>query len=101
MQKILTLNREILKPGGRGHAERVVLVAGGGGLQRWLNQHQSKLASITNLTVLTLDPALVNRLAGTLERVVEWSVTVTEGVLYLTRGGETLESPVTIVQGAR
>jgi len=83
------------------HAERVVLVAGGGGLPRWLNQHQPKLVSVTNLTVLTLDPALVNRLAGTLERVVEWSVTVTEGVLYLASGGETLESPVTIVQGIR
>lgn len=83
------------------HAERVILVAGGGGLQRWLNQHQPKLASITNLTILTFDPTLINRLAETLERVVEWSATVTEGVLYLTRGGETLESPVTIVQGAR
>ena len=83
------------------HAERVVLVAVGGGLQRWLNQHQPKLASITNLTVLTLDPGLVNHLAETLERVVEWSVTVTEGVLYLSSGGETLESPVTTVQGVR
>jgi uncharacterized protein YaeQ len=83
------------------HAERVILVAGGGGLQRWINQHQPKLASITNLSVLTLVPALVDRLAETLERVVEWSVTVTEGVLYLTRGGETLESAVTIVQGIR
>jgi uncharacterized protein YaeQ len=70
-------------------------------VRRWLNQHQAKLASITNLTVLTLDPALVNRLAGNLERVVEWSVTVTGGVLYLASGGETLESPLTIVQGAR
>lgn len=83
------------------HAERVVLITGGGGFQRWLTQHQPKLAAITNLTVLALDPALVNRLAETLERVVEWSVTVTGGVLYLTRGSETLESPVTIVQGAR
>jgi uncharacterized protein YaeQ len=83
------------------HAERVVLVAGGGGLQRWLNQHQLKLASITNLTLLTLAPAFVNRLAETLERVVEWSVTVTEGVLYLNRGDESLESPITIVQGVR
>lgn len=75
--------------------------ARGAGQQRWLNQHQSKLAAIENLTVLTLNPALVNRLAETLERVVEWSVTVTEGVLYLTRRGETLESPLTIVQGVR
>jgi uncharacterized protein YaeQ len=83
------------------HAEQVVLVAGGYGLQRWLGQHQPKLASITNLTILTLDPALINRLAASLERVVEWSVTVTEGVLYLSRGGETLESPLAIVQGDR
>lgn len=83
------------------HAEQVVLIAGGGGLQRWLKQHHSKLASISNLTVLTLDPALVDHLAATLERVVEWSVTVTEGVLYLTSGGKTLESPVTTVQGMR
>ena len=83
------------------HAERVILIAGGGGLQRWLKQHQPKLTSITNLTILTLDPALINRLAESLERVVEWSITVTENVLYLTRSGETLESPVTIVQGVR
>jgi len=83
------------------HAERVVLIAGGGGLQRWLSQHQPKLAPITNLTILTLDPALINRLAETLERVVEWSVTVTEGMLYLNRGDESLESPITIVQGVR
>ena len=83
------------------HAERVVLVAGGGGLQRWLNQQQPKLASITNLTILTFDPAFVTRLAETLERVVEWSVTVTEGVLYLTRVNETLESPVSIVRDVR
>jgi uncharacterized protein YaeQ len=83
------------------HAERVILVAGGGGLQRWLNQHQPKLAVLTNLTVLTLDPALVDRLGETLERVVEWSVTVSGGVLYLTLGGETLVSPITIVQGTR
>jgi uncharacterized protein YaeQ len=83
------------------HAEQVVLVAGGYGLQRWLGQHQPKLASIMNLTILTLDPALINRLAASLERVVEWSVTVTEGVLYLSRGGETLESPLAIVQGDR
>jgi uncharacterized protein YaeQ len=83
------------------HAERVVLVAGGGGLQRWLNQHQPKLAVLANLTVLTLDPALVDRLGETLERVVNWSVTVSGGVLYLTLGGETLVSPVTMVQGTR
>jgi uncharacterized protein YaeQ len=83
------------------HAGRVALVAGGSGLRRWLEQHQAKLVALTNLTVVTLDPAFVGRLAETLERVVEWSVTVSGGVLYLTKGGDTLESPVTIVQGER
>lgn len=83
------------------HAVRVTLLAGGGGLRRWLEQHQAKLALIANLTIITLDPVLPGRLAETLERVVEWSVTVTEDILYLTCGSETLESPVTTVQGSR
>ena len=83
------------------HAGQVVLVAGGGGLPRWLDQHRAKLAALANLTLLTIDPDLTGRLAGSLERSVEWSVTITEGTLYLTRGGETFESPVTCVQGAR
>jgi len=83
------------------HAEQVTLLAGGGGQRRWLEQNLPKLAAITNLTILTLDPALVGALAASLERVVAWSATITGGVLYLTRGSETLESPVTVVQGAR
>ncbi|NJC87623.1 MAG: YaeQ family protein [Desulfuromonas sp.] len=83
------------------HAEQLVLVAGGSGLRRWIDQHQPKLVTLANLLILTLDPILINRLAETLERTVEWSVTITEGSLYLTNGSETLESPVTIVQGIR
>ena len=83
------------------HAGQVLLLAGGGGRRRWLEQHQAKLAPIANLTVLTVDPALVERLAGALARVVEWSVTLSGGVLYLTANGETVESPVTLVQGER
>lgn len=83
------------------HAEHVTLLAGGGGLRRWLDQHLPKLSALANLTILTLDPLLVGRLAENLERVVEWSVTVTEDVLYLARNGEALESPVTVVQGFR
>lgn len=83
------------------HAGRLTLLAGGSRLGRWLEQHQPKLAALANLTILTLDPTLIDRLAKNLERVVDWSITVTEGSLYLTTGGETLESPITILQGTR
>ena len=83
------------------HAGHLVLLAGGSGFRRWLEQHQAKLALIANLTIITVDANLIEQLTGALARVVEWSVTITGGVLYLTSGGDTLESPVTIVQGER
>lgn len=83
------------------HAGRVVLVASGSGMSRWLEQHQAKLAPLANLTILALDQAVVARLAAGLERVIDWSLTVTEGTLYLTCGGESLEAPLTVLQGAR
>ena len=83
------------------HAARVVLVAGGGGLRRWLEQHGAKLATLSNLTILAPDPALVAPLAAALERVVDWSLTVTEGVLYLGCAGVTREAPLQVLQGAR
>lgn len=83
------------------HAERVLLVASGSGLSRWLEQHRPKLEPLANLTVLALDPPFVTRLADGLERVINWSLTVTEGTLYLTSGSRTCEAPLTVVQGAR
>ncbi|MCP3176491.1 YaeQ family protein [Desulfuromonas sp. KJ2020] len=83
------------------HAGRVVLVASGSGLRRWLEQHQAKLASVPNLTILALDAEFIGRLAASLERAINWSLTVTEGTLYLTRGGETLEAPLHLIQGER
>jgi len=83
------------------HAGRVVLVASGGGLNRWLEQSRAKLAGIDNLAIITLDQPFVARLADKLQRVVDWSLTVTEGVIYLSFDGETFESPLWMVQGAR
>lgn len=81
------------------HVERAILFAFGSGLNRWLPQHQAKLASIPNLTVVGLDFGFLSQLAGNLQRVISWSLTVTEGNLYLTVGDQTLESSLQQVSG--
>jgi uncharacterized protein YaeQ len=74
------------------HAGRVVLVAGGRGLPNWLQQHLPKLAGIANLSVMSFDQSFINCLATRLERSISWSVTITEGSLYLTDGEDTVET---------
>ena len=81
------------------HVERAILFAFGSGLNRWLPQHQPKLASIPNLTVIGLDFGFLSQLAAGLQRVISWSLTVTEGNLYLTVGDQTLESALQQVSG--
>ena len=73
------------------HVERAVLFAFGPMLTRWLTQHQSRLASSQNLTVVGLDNKFLGELVAKLQRAITWSLTVTEGTLYLTVGDQTLE----------
>jgi len=83
------------------HAGRVVLVASGVGLNRWLEQHRSKLEGISNLTILALETSFVAAISNRLQRVIDWSLTITEEMLYLSAGGATVESPLRIIQGER
>jgi uncharacterized protein YaeQ len=76
------------------HAERVALLAFGRALPGWQQQHLPKLANISNLTVITIDQPFLARLVERLERFISWSITITEGVCYLTSGDETLETAV-------
>jgi uncharacterized protein YaeQ len=79
------------------HSEQVVLCSYGSSLAIWEKQHLPKLAGISNLTVVSLDQAFLAQLAKRLQRSINWSLTVTEGLLYLVIDGETLESAVTPV----
>lgn len=81
------------------HVERAVLFAFGPALGRWLPQHQAKLASIKNLTVIALDFTFLSELVANLQRVINWSLTVQEGSLYLNLGDRTLETTVQHVSG--
>lgn len=81
------------------HAERVALLASGKALSNWDQQHLPKLGGLSNLTVVSLDQQFINKLATMLERSLDWSMTITEGTVYLTVNGDTLETPIHVKTG--
>lgn len=81
------------------HSGRVILLACGSTLPRWLEQQLPKLESVSNLTVVSLEQTLLTWLTERLQRSICWSLTVTEGCIYLGIGDETLESTYTICYG--
>lgn len=81
------------------HSEQVVLCAFGSALSVWEKQQLPKLAGIANLTVISLEQSFLKQLTGRLQRSISWSLTVTEGTLYLTIDSETLESSVIRLMG--
>ena len=76
------------------HAGRVCLLACGRALANWEQQHLPKLAKIANLTVASIDQAFIATVASTLERAINWSITITEGTLYLAMGNDTHETDI-------
>lgn len=82
------------------HAERVSLLACGRALATWDQQHLPRLEKIANLTVVSVDQGFIAALASRLERSIGWSITITEGTIYLTVGDGTLESAIGIKKGA-
>ena len=84
----------------RRHADQVTLLAFGSKLPGWERQHLDKLINSSNITVIILEQEFINQLVSRLKRTVSWSITVTEGNLYLQDGAETLEtSPKRYAQG--
>lgn len=81
------------------HARRVVLLAAGAQRWRWESSHLAKCSALPNLTVFGLDAGFVQQLAGRLERAVVWSLTISDGVLYLTDNDLSLETPVEVLAG--
>jgi len=74
------------------HSERVALLACGRAFSNWEQQHLPKLTKIVNLTVIGIDQPFLAAVVRRLERSVAWSITITEGVCYLTIGDEMLET---------
>jgi len=78
------------------HCERVALLTCGNSLLVWEREHLPKLEGVRNLTSLTIDQKFIALLVSRLERNIRWSVTRTEGSLYLTVADETLETHLQI-----
>lgn len=81
------------------HVEQAVLFAFGTNVGRWLAQHQQKLEQVKNLTVICLDFKFLGLLCDKLERVINWSVTVTENNVYLTAAGQSIETGIEHISG--
>jgi uncharacterized protein YaeQ len=83
------------------HAGRVVLLACGRSLLHWEQHQLPKLEGGGNLTVVTVAPGFLARLAATLDRTISWDVTISDTTLYLSTGEETVETPLTVRVGKR
>jgi uncharacterized protein YaeQ len=81
------------------HTERAALLAFGKNLPNWDQQHLQKLNKIVNLIVVSVDQAFITSLASQLERSINWSITITEGTLYLATGNGTYETAIQIKIG--
>jgi uncharacterized protein YaeQ len=81
------------------HAERVALLACGKALSNWEQQHLTKLGSVKNLTIVSVDQTFINTLASNLERSIIWSITITESTIYLTTGDATYTTAIQIKAG--
>ena len=83
------------------HAERVALIACGRALPNWEQQQLPKLGGVPNLSVISFDQAFINSLASRLDRSINWSITITDGNLYINIGDETFETVLQERVGSR
>jgi uncharacterized protein YaeQ len=74
------------------HVEQVALLTCGSALAVWEKQQLPKLAEVSNLTIVTLEKDFLTQLVARLERSISWSMTITDGSIYLNVGDEALVS---------
>jgi uncharacterized protein YaeQ len=73
------------------HAEQTGLLACGTALHTWERQQLDKLRNST-VTVIAIEQSYIAQLVKQLERSISWSVTITEGSMYLQINNETFET---------
>lgn len=74
------------------HCERVVALAYGRRLPDWTAETLALVGTLPNVTLASLDYGFLDRLVGTLDRTIVWSLTISGGTLYLTSGKQQFET---------
>lgn len=83
------------------HTAKIALVACGRAFPVWEQQHLPKLGSVPNLTILSFDQPFISRLVATLDRSIQWEITINDGNLYINVGNETFETALQLRAGTR
>jgi len=73
-------------------SERVTLFAFGDGVERWKAAQLDGIDAPTNLSVARLDDAFIEDLAAESERQLRWSVTLSEGIVFVNAGDQSFET---------
>lgn len=73
-------------------AERVTLFSFGDGAERWRVAQIDSIEPPDNLAIARIEDGLVYALAASVDRQIRWSMTLSEGIVYLTSGGHCFET---------
>ena len=74
------------------HSGRATLFAFGEGLDRWRTAQIETLDAPSNLSVARVDEDFLAALAGVTDRQLHWSVTLSDGLVFLTSGEDSFET---------
>ena len=73
-------------------SERVIVFAFGEGCDRWRTSQLEPSSLPDNLSVARLDEDFVQGLSDTTNRQLRWSLTMSEGIVFLTSGDQSFET---------
>jgi uncharacterized protein YaeQ len=61
-------------------------------LSRWQQMHLEKLQDLTNLQLMGIPDTVLDGMVASVQRTMHWSLTITEGTLYLTTDQQSIDS---------
>ncbi|MCW8977099.1 MAG: YaeQ family protein [Sedimenticola sp.] len=75
-------------------ARQVTFYLYGKHLDRWQQMHREKLVHLTNLRLFIIEADFLKLLVGNIAKNMSWSLTQTEGTLYLSDGKQDLSTTI-------
>ena len=81
------------------HAEQLFLLASGASFDRWQEHNLEPLKSLSNLAGYRIDWEWLQQVATGLERTAKWSLTISDGELYLNDGVRDWSTPLEHLAG--